>query len=90
LREPDTTWRSARSPSTVSHRLLRLPQQSGRNDGNVTTPIKHVIVIITENCTFDHIFVTHKPKNGNSVWNLLSQGAVDEEGSSPHSRLIVC
>lgn len=31
------------------------------------TPIKHVIVIIGENRTFDHIFATYKPKPGESV-----------------------
>jgi len=29
---------------------------SASNDGNTTTPIKHVIVIIGENRTFDHTF----------------------------------
>src|SRR5690348_17026794 len=32
--------------------------ESGSNDGNTTTPIKHVIVIIGENRTFDHLFAT--------------------------------
>jgi len=31
--------------------------QSGSNDGNTTTPIKHVIVIIGENRTFDHLLL---------------------------------
>ncbi len=37
------------------------------------TPIKHVIVIIGENRTFDHIFATYKPKQGETVDNLLSR-----------------
>ena len=44
------------------------------------TPIKHVIVIIGENRTFDHVFATYKPAKGQSVNNLLSQGIVDENG----------
>src|SRR5579864_4910434 len=47
-----------------------------------TTPIKHVIVIIGENRTFDHIFATYQPvKNGETVWNLLSQRIVKPDGS---------
>ena len=50
-------------------------------DDNTTTPIKHVIVIIGENRTFDHVFATYVPKNGNTVWNLLSQGIVNADGT---------
>ena len=45
------------------------------------TPIKHVIVIIGENRTFDHVFATYKPKKGESVNNLLSQGIVKDDGT---------
>ncbi|MBB4196401.1 phospholipase C [Rhodoblastus sphagnicola] len=46
------------------------------------TPIKHVIVIIGENRTFDHIFATYKPVNSNeNVLNLLSQGIVNADGA---------
>jgi phospholipase C len=45
------------------------------------TPIKHVIVIIGENRTFDHIFATYKPKRGESVDNLLSKGIVNADGT---------
>jgi phospholipase C len=55
--------------------------QSGGNDGKTKTPIKHVIVIIGENRTFDHVFATYKPKKGESVWNLLSQGIVNNDGT---------
>ena len=41
------------------------------------TPIKHVIVIIGENRSFDHVFATYVPNRPNeSVFNLLSQGIV--------------
>ena len=46
-----------------------------------TTPIKHVIVIIGENRTFDHVFATYKPKNGETVSNLLSKGIIREDGT---------
>ena len=37
------------------------------SDGNTTTPIKHVIVIIGENRSFDHIFGTYVPRPDQSV-----------------------
>jgi phospholipase C len=40
------------------------------------TPITHVIVIIGENRSFDHVFATYVPKSGQTVNNLLSQGIV--------------
>jgi phospholipase C len=45
------------------------------------TPIKHVIVIIGENRSFDHVFATYKPKAGETVDNLLSKHIVREDGS---------
>jgi phospholipase C len=33
-------------------------------DNATTTPIKHVIVIIGENRSFDHVFATYVPQNG--------------------------
>jgi phospholipase C len=51
------------------------------NDNNTTTPIKHVIVIIGENRTFDHIFATYQPKAGQTINNLLSEKIVNSDGS---------
>jgi acid phosphatase len=48
---------------------------------STTTPIKHVIVIIGENHTFDNIFGTFQPRPGQSVNNLLSQGVVTCSGN---------
>jgi phospholipase C len=49
---------------------------------NTTSPIKHVIVIIGENRSFDHVFATYQPVHrGESVWNLLSEGIVKSDGS---------
>jgi phospholipase C len=50
-------------------------------DSATTTPIKHVIVIIGENRSFDHVFATYVPKGGQSVWNLLSEGIVNADGT---------
>src|SRR3984957_90853 len=49
-------------------------------NGDTRTPIKHVIVIIGENRSFDHVFATYEPKNGEKVWNLLSEGIVYRNG----------
>jgi len=54
---------------------------SGRNDTRTRTPIKHVVVIIGENRTFDHVFGTYKPKHGQRISNILSKGIVKEDGS---------
>jgi phospholipase C len=45
------------------------------------TPIKHVIVIIGENRTFDHVFATYQPKHREAVSNLLSKGIVNSDGT---------
>ena len=49
---------------------------SERGLGHTKTPIKHVIVIIGENRSFDHVFATYVPKKGETVDNLLSKGIV--------------
>jgi phospholipase C len=46
-----------------------------------TSPIKHVIVLIGENRTFDHLFATYVPKSRDSVKNLLSEGIINADGS---------
>jgi phospholipase C len=51
------------------------------SDGNTSTPIKHLIVIYGENRSFDHLFATYKPRQDETVMNLLSQGIVDEFGA---------
>jgi phospholipase C len=45
------------------------------------TPIKHVIVLIGENRTFDHLFATYVPRSGDSVKNLLSEGIIKADGT---------
>ena len=49
-------------------------------DNNTTTPIKHVLVIIGENRSFDHVFATYVPKHG-EIWNLLSEGIINADGT---------
>ena len=49
--------------------------------GKPQTPIKHVIVIVGENRSFDHIFATYVPKGEQSVNNLLSEGIINADGT---------
>ena len=52
------------------------------NDDATMTAIKHVIVVIGENRTFDHVFATYELVNkGETVLNLLSEGIVKPDGS---------
>jgi phospholipase C len=44
--------------------------------GQPISPIKHVIVIIGENRSFDHVFATYQPQPGQKVHNLLSEGII--------------
>src|SRR5580698_8897428 len=70
---------------TVGGPLASSLQAATDNDQNTTTPIKHVIVIIGENRSFDHVFATYVPKPGEKVWNLLSEGIVTATGApGPH------
>jgi phospholipase C len=49
--------------------------------GDRSSPIKHVIVIIGENHTFDNVFATYQPPKGQTVRNLLSEGIVTATGA---------
>lgn len=57
------------------------PQTASKHEPAARTPIQHVILIIGENRTFDHVFATYKPKAGQSVFNLLSEGIVKADGT---------
>jgi phospholipase C len=60
---------------------LAAPGFASAAEPSTGTPIQHVIVIIGENRTFDHVFATYKPKHGQRVDNLLSKGIVKEDGT---------
>jgi len=55
----------------------------GPEDRNpsTATPIKHLIVLIGENRTFDHVFATYRPRHGGSIANLLWEGIINSDGS---------
>jgi phospholipase C len=68
----ETPAGSTVSPVTPTTPTLTTP--------TTTTPITHLIVIIGENRTFDHLFATYQPQSGQTVDNLLSRGIVQEDG----------
>jgi phospholipase C len=56
-------------------------------DAQVTakTPIRHLIVVVGENMSFDNLYGTYEPPPGQTVANLLSKGIVKPDGSpGPH------
>jgi phospholipase C len=62
---------------TAASTAAAAPQES-----QTATPIKHVIIIIGENRTFDHVFATYTPVNRkDTVLNLLSQKIIQADGT---------
>jgi phospholipase C len=51
------------------------------NDRRTVSPIKHVIIIMGENRTFDHVFATYVPREGEHADNLLSKGIITKNGT---------
>jgi phospholipase C len=60
--------------------LMTMPAFAGPSTAT-KTPIKHVIIIVGENHTFDNLFGAYQPKHGQSIDNLLSKGIVKADGS---------
>src|SRR5215472_7300255 len=79
-------WRATAVASTLTLLASTMPinaqpAPTQLQRGTTKTPIKHVIVIVGENRSFDHLFATYQPKPGNTVNNLLSEGIVNGDGS---------
>jgi phospholipase C len=85
---PRTVWAIVRQgialvvASQLSLGSLVAYAAPGANDAKTKTPIKHVIIIIGENRTFDHLFATYVPKrHDQTVSNLLSKGIIKADGT---------
>jgi len=52
-----------------------------QHSARTVTPIKHVVVIIGENHSFDNIFATYRPPGHQHVANLLSEGIINADGT---------
>jgi phospholipase C len=69
--------------------LFSAPVSAGSDPGHgdddsgrqTATPIKHVIVLIGENRTFDNVYGTYVPRHGQHVSNLRTKGIVNVDGS---------
>ena len=48
---------------------------------HTATPIRHVIVIMGENHSFDNVFATYQPPRGQGIRNLRSEGIVTKSGA---------
>ena len=52
---------------------------------DTATPIKHVVIIVGENRSFDHLFATYLPQHpGEGIHNLLSEEIVTPRGAPGH------
>ena len=60
----------------ISPKVWSLTSRRLYTEASTRTPIKHVIVIIGENRSFDHVFATYVPRRGQTVHNLLSEGII--------------
>src|ERR1700675_2826104 len=68
--------------ATILMTSTAIPTRVQAGDSATLTPVKHAIIIIGENRTFDHIFATYKPVHKREkVLNLLSEGIVNADGS---------
>ena len=84
-------WRATAVASALALLSSTMPMSAAAADAatapaatkrpSTQTPIQHVIVIIGENRTFDHIFATYQPMQGQTVNNLLSEGIVRADGT---------
>lgn len=53
----------------------------GSDERETRTPIKHLIVVIGENHTFDNLFGGYRPRRGQTIDNLLSKGIINTDGT---------
>src|SRR5438067_8880560 len=55
--------------------------------GNPRSPIRHLIVVVGKNRSFDNVFGTYVPSNPTqTVWNLLSHGLTRRPGVNSDAR----
>ncbi|HWI28468.1 MAG TPA: alkaline phosphatase family protein [Stellaceae bacterium] len=75
-----TVWRGIAAVLAASGLALS-PAVGAAPEAATTTPIRHLIVVIGENLSFDNVFATFVPPPGQTVDNLLSKGIVKRDGS---------
>jgi len=66
----------------LSHSVHAADPDKGGDAIKTASPIKHVIIIVGENRSFDHLFATYVPKTkGETVSNLLSKKIIKADGT---------
>jgi len=65
----------------IAPAAAQTPSAQAPGDGVTRTPIKHVLLIIGENRSFDHLLGLFRPGPGQSVLNLLSERILNADGS---------
>ena len=69
------------APAAAQAPATQTPAPEARGDRITRTPIKHVLLIIGENRSFDHLLGLFRPGPGQSVWNLFSERILNADGS---------
>ncbi len=77
-------WRPiARSLAILAAYLV--PSFASAAPDTPKSPIRHVIVIVGENHSFDNLFGGYQPTEGQTAFNLLSEGIIRPDGTpGPH------
>ena len=60
---------------------IAAPAHADESTHDTTTPIRHLIVVVGENHTFDNVYGTYRPPRGQRIDNLLSKRIVNADGS---------
>jgi phospholipase C len=73
---------SALAAAGFSNAALAVDPDKAVDAIKTASPIKHVIIIVGENRSFDHLFATYVPKaKGEKVSNLLSKKIINADGT---------
>jgi len=67
--------------SSLLFSVAAFAETEGATEAKTASPIKHVIVLIGENRTFDNIYGMYVPREGQHVSNLRSKRIVERDGS---------
>ena len=77
------TWQYIGLGAALMSSMVNLidPTSLAAQQATPVTPIQHVIVIIGENRSFDHVYATYKPKHKQTISNLLSREIIKADGT---------
>ena len=69
------------SATVLAASALSGPPGAYAQESGTATPIRHVIIVVGENHTFDNVFGTYQPRGGQKIGNLLAKGIVNADGT---------